>query len=566
MHGGQVKPPPAVQPPQLRRQWKLLQPQPPLRCHPLPRFAPSLPGWCRPRPCQVVNQITDHLADMVPAAGSVRPPAFQHMDTLLRVAENRLARPTCVYPGAVITAILAPIYGQTTYWAGCNSTLSYRWPGWLGAGSRRSPVVGRWCCLPGTCSGVSSLAPCGLRIFVGLASEALLLCSGRARLGAAWQGPHTVALRPVQHRGVRLPGRAPVRGAGQQRRVWGPLPRGQQVPDLHLPVRRGAGREGPATAAGSWHRDVGLRYAAKRSSSRAASGRWSRSAQLLCLSHAAAPGWCRCEVQDDAGPADIPSTPELDSPPPPSPPPPLPPPSPPPPALASPPPLPPSPPPPSPPPPSPALPSPSPQPNSSTVDFGPLTPVPARASTPISPYPPLDLAFPPTAVPWAPTTLRMITGGGCFFEGNAKMKGAKGDGLTDDSLALRDAAAASAAPMLYLPLGTYRLSSSITIDKTLVAGAGPAQGVQAGALQACTGCLGRCSGRPPQPPDWGRSTRGQPAQKSSIPLPACELPLAASSCCRSVHPHPAGPRRHSHPHQAPQAGTLPHRHLLHRGW
>ncbi len=74
---------------------------------------------------QVVSQITDHLADMVPAAGSVRPPAFQHMDTLLRVAENRLARPTCVYPGALITAILAPIYGQSTYWAGCNSTQSY---------------------------------------------------------------------------------------------------------------------------------------------------------------------------------------------------------------------------------------------------------------------------------------------------------------------------------------------------------------------------------------------------------------------------------------------------------
>lgn len=74
----------------------------------------------------MVNQIASHLADMVPAAGSVRPPAFQHMDTLLRVAENRMARPTCVYPGALITAILGPIYGQTTYWAGCNSTLSYR--------------------------------------------------------------------------------------------------------------------------------------------------------------------------------------------------------------------------------------------------------------------------------------------------------------------------------------------------------------------------------------------------------------------------------------------------------
>lgn len=199
------------------------------------------------------------------------------------------------------------------------------------------------------------------------------------------------------------------------------------------------------------------------------------------------PDWRRCEVQGDAGPADIPSTPELDIPPPPSPPPPSPPPpSPPPPsppapspplqALAPPSPLLPSLPPPSPRPPPPLLPAPPAQPNGTTVDFGPLSPVPARASNPISPYPPLDLAFPPTAVPWAPTNLRMVTGGGCFFSGNARMKGAKGDGLTDDCMALRDAAAGSAAPMLYLPLGTYRLSSSITINKTLVAGAGPCAG------------------------------------------------------------------------------------------
>lgn len=318
--------------------WQLPPPPPGGDRAPASGFDPAQAGDTA---AQVVNQITDHLADMVPAAGSVRPPAFQHMDTLLRVAENRLARPTCVYPGAVITAILAPIYGQTTYWAGCNSTLSYSIVASACLGERQCAVLASNDVFGDPCPGAS---------------------------------------------------------------------------------------------------------------------------KSLTFTY-------RCEVQDDAGPADIPSTPELDSPPPPSPPPPLPPPSPPPPALASPPPLPPSPPPPSPPPPSPALPSPSPQPNSSTVDFGPLTPVPARASTPISPYPPLDLAFPPTAVPWAPTTLRMITGGGCFFEGNAKMKGAKGDGLTDDSLALRDAAAASAAPMLYLPLGTYRLSSSITIDKTLVAGA-----------------------------------------------------------------------------------------------
>ncbi|KAL4442052.1 hypothetical protein ABPG77_011313 [Micractinium sp. CCAP 211/92] len=301
---------------------------------------------------QVVSQITDHLADMVPAAGSVRPPAFQHMDTLLRVAENRLARPTCVYPGALITAILAPIYGQSTYWAGCNSTQSYT-------------IVAAACLGEPECAVLAS------------------------------------------------------------NDVFGdPCP-------------------GATKSLTFTYRCAGAR------------------------------GW---------SPADIPSTPELDSPPPPSPPPPSPPPpsppppsppapSPPPQALAPPSPLLPSPPPPSPRPPPPLLPAPPAQPNGTTVDFGPLSPVPARASTPISPYPPLDLAFPPTAVPWAPTTLRMVTGGGCFFSGNARMKGAKGDGLTDDSMALRDAAAGSAAPMLYLPLGTYRLSSSITINKTLVAGA-----------------------------------------------------------------------------------------------
>ncbi|KAL4427837.1 hypothetical protein ABPG75_001926 [Micractinium tetrahymenae] len=314
--------------------WQLPPPPPPGTDRaPAAGFDPAQQGDTA---AQVVNQITDHLADMVPAAGSVRPPAFQHMDTLLRVAENRMAKPTCVYPGAVITAILSPIYGQTTYWAGCNSTQSYM---------------------------IVAAACLGERQCAVLASNDVF--------------------------GDPCPG----------------------------------------------------------------------ATKSLTFTY-------RCEVQGGAGPVTVPSSPEPQSPPPPSPPPPSPRPP-----AASPPPQLPSPPPPSPPPPSPIQPSPSPQSNGPTVDFGPLTPVPPRTTTPVSPYPPADLAFPPMATPWAPNTLRMITGGGCFFSGNTKMKGAKGDGLTDDSVALQAAASASSAPMLYLPLGTYRLSSAITIDKTLVAGA-----------------------------------------------------------------------------------------------
>lgn len=54
---------------------------------------------------------------------------------------------------------------------------------------------------------------------------------------------------PLQHCGGRLPGRAQVRGAGQQRRVWGPVPGSHQVADVHLPVRGGGCCKGPA---GRW--------------------------------------------------------------------------------------------------------------------------------------------------------------------------------------------------------------------------------------------------------------------------------------------------------------------------
>jgi hypothetical protein len=52
------------------------------------------------------------------------------MDTTLRVVEGSVSRPSCVMPGAVISGIIWPVYGQLQI--GCNSSLSYRWAAiWL---------------------------------------------------------------------------------------------------------------------------------------------------------------------------------------------------------------------------------------------------------------------------------------------------------------------------------------------------------------------------------------------------------------------------------------------------
>jgi hypothetical protein len=97
------------------------------------------------------------------------------------------------------------------------------------------------------------------------------------------------------------------------------------------------------------------------------------------------------------------------------------------------------------------------------------TPVPARLTTAISPSPPaLDVSFPPIAGPTAPVPLPPncpATSGG-----SAKDFGARGDGYTNDAPSLQRAAAAGLGP-LFLPVGVYRLSSSVTLARPLLAGA-----------------------------------------------------------------------------------------------
>ena len=55
---------------------------------------------------------------------SAPPPPPLNFDTTLRVSENKVARPNCIVPGAVVSAIINPVYGNLQ--AGCNSTRSYR--------------------------------------------------------------------------------------------------------------------------------------------------------------------------------------------------------------------------------------------------------------------------------------------------------------------------------------------------------------------------------------------------------------------------------------------------------
>lgn len=88
----------------------------------------------------VVFQITQHFDDLAaelgledggkaPATGGegdippVTGPAWSDMDTTLRVVEGSVSRPSCVMPGAVISGIIWPVYGQLQI--GCNSSLSY---------------------------------------------------------------------------------------------------------------------------------------------------------------------------------------------------------------------------------------------------------------------------------------------------------------------------------------------------------------------------------------------------------------------------------------------------------
>lgn len=100
----------------------------------------------------------------------------------------------------------------------------------------------------------------------------------------------------------------------------------------------------------------------------------------------------------------------------------------------------------------------------------------------------LDLSFPPTAVPYAPTTLHQASkGGGCgaLTASNVVAMGASGKGSADDAPALR-AAQAKPGSLLYFPAGKYRLGSNLTLNKTVVMGAFTSFQIDAGVTLTLT--------------------------------------------------------------------------------
>ena len=99
-----------------------------------------------------------------------------------------------------------------------------------------------------------------------------------------------------------------------------------------------------------------------------------------------------------------------------------------------------------------------------------LTPVQPRFVTPISPNPPAtDVSFPPTALAPSPPTLSSIQAGCPLSGGTVRGYGAAGDGFKNDAPALQQADR-SAGSLLFFPVGVYRISSSLTLAKTVLMG------------------------------------------------------------------------------------------------
>lgn len=136
--------------------------------------------------------------------------------------------------------------------------------------------------------------------------------------------------------------------------------------------------------------------------------------------------------------------------------------------------------PPLPPPPPPPAPAPSPyqdgsQAGTSSVLGLSTVPKPPRLRTRITPVLPLNIQFPPTALPEPPVPLVDVTGNGtCLEQSSVLQRGALGDGKRDNAAALRSADARPGPPVLYFPPGTYRVASNLTLTKAVVMGEGGA--------------------------------------------------------------------------------------------
>lgn len=82
---------------------------------------------------------------------------------------------------------------------------------------------------------------------------------------------------------------------------------------------------------------------------------------------------------------------------------------------------------------------------------------------------PFNQKFPPSGMPRAPAPRRP----GCLFSGSVKQRGvwARGDGRTNDALALARTNKMKGMRWLYFPVGTYRISTSLTLSKPVIMGA-----------------------------------------------------------------------------------------------
>ncbi|KAL4441083.1 hypothetical protein ABPG77_010514 [Micractinium sp. CCAP 211/92] len=158
--------------------------------------------------------------------------------------------------------------------------------------------------------------------------------------------------------------------------------------------------------------------------------------------------------------------------------------------------------PPLPPPPPPPAPAPSPyqdgsQAGTSSVLGLSTVPKPPRLRTRITPVLPLDIQFPPTALPEPPVPLVDVTGNGtCLEQSSVLQQGALGDGKRDNAAALRSADARPGPPVLYFLPGTYRVASNLTLTKAVVMGINTRFLVDTGATL-------RLARKPRRPPVWG---------------------------------------------------------------
>ena len=121
--------------------------------------------------------------------------------------------------------------------------------------------------------------------------------------------------------------------------------------------------------------------------------------------------------------------------------------------------------------------NPKPQPKPAPLPPPPPPPPPATYTntgsiptpTSVVPLPGYELPLPPNVVPPPPSPTATGSADGCPTSRSIKNFGAKGDGSSNDAGAF-NSAMSSNSPYIYLPTGVYRIKTSMTITKPIVAG------------------------------------------------------------------------------------------------